>query len=588
MPKWNPLSSSRGDQGELFVGLIVSKMGHLWHPSARREIAVDGDIELFSETHEATSLFLSVQVKTRSGAGERRPLCLQCDPEDIAYWREADRPVLVVLVDPDLDRAWFVCIQEYFSRSAASTNTLYFDPDVDRFDVSMSTYLFELAGSWRRPPRANAPGISSSIVTSRRVLQRFHHVLTQALIDRRRELTVESTPLFLDADIAVVGTLPLQTALTQSVDRLQDDHIYSTMLWRLGYLGQGTLLRPHAVEFTRVLEALATGSRAEMATLLRHDLTRRALAELRIAIHDPDAPVSALMEQLRRIPRETAILIAGLLQASQPLHSISKVLEVDDISHSNTELMGSPLFEDILCSLRRLAPGAGSTNTLTDAFALTILAERVRRYRSEEIESVGYFATQTARIVTVLRDERLQHLFSPDYPTSSHSELAPGPESVLRTSEYLICRSTFRCLRRRESLTILSSDVNDSERLTLDAVEMCAAELAAILGDLKTLHPDPDEWFRLERLPMSGITLVATVEYLKSLASLDAVWLADNALGLRRLCQETKYSDVEEFVINNYTEMITWTQQEFANRIESIAKWRSAYNRFVKRRRGSD
>lgn len=570
----------------MFVGLVVSKMGHLWHPSARREIAIDGDIELFSETQEATSRFLSVQVKTRTGVGEQRPIRLQCDPEDIAYWCKLDRPVLVVLVDPDLDRAWFVCVQEYFSRTPAPTSTIYFDPDIDQFDVSTSTYLFELAGAWQQQRRSNVAGTSSSMVTSRRVLQQFHQALTQALIDRRREMAVESTPLFLDADVVVLGTLPLQTALTQRVDRLRDDSIYSTMLWRLGYLGQGTLLRPHAVEFIQFLERRTTAPRADMTTLLRHDLTRRALAELRIAIHDPDAPVPALMEQLRRIPRATAMLVAALLQASQPLRSISNVLEFDDTSSSVAELVSSPLFDEIRNSLERHA--SYRVNVLVDALALTVLAERIRKYRREEIDSVGYFATQTARVISLLRDERLGFLFSPEDPVSSHDNPVKGPESILRASEYLICRSTFRCLRRRESLTFLSSDANDSERLTLDAIETCAAELTAVLGDLTTLRSDPDEWFRLERLSMSGVTLIATVEYLKSLASLDAVWLADNARGIRRLCQETKYSDVEEFVVNNYTEMIAWTQQEFANRIDSIAKWRSAYGRFLERRRRSD
>lgn len=573
----------------MFVGLVVSKMGHLWHPSTRREIAIDGDIELFSETHEGTSRFLSVQVKTRTGVGERRPIRLQCHPEDIAYWLEADRPVLVVLVDPDLDQAWFVCVQEYFRRTPTLTSTIYFDPDVDRFDISTSTYLLELAGVWRQQPRSNVAGVSSPMGTRRRVLQQFHQALTRALIDLRREQAVESTPLFLDSDIAVVGTLPLQTVLRQSVNRLQDDRIYSTMLWRLGYLGQGTLLRPHAVEFTRALEILTTAPHDDMATFLRHDLTRRALAELRIAIYDPGAPVSALMEQSRRIPRATAMLVAALLQASQPLRSISTVLGVDE-SATELELVHSPLFDEIRHSLERHALDyrVDPRNIFMDAVALTVLAERIRQYRREEIDSVGYFATQTSRVISLLRDERLRHLFSLEDPTRSHGGPEQGAESVLRTSEYLICRSTFRCLRRRESLTFLSSDANDSERLTLDAVETCAAELTAVLGELTTLRSDPDEWFRLERLPISGVTLVATVEYLRSLASLDAVWLADNALGLRRLCQETKYSDVEEFVINNYKEMIAWTQQEFANRIGSLAKWRSGYDRLFERRRCGD
>ena len=165
--------------------------------------------------------------------------------------------------------------------------------------------------------------------------------------------------------------------------RLQDNRIYSTMLWRLGYLGQGTLLRPHAIEFADTLAGLRIAPRDNMAAFLRHDLTRFALAELRIAIHDPEAPFSALMEQLRRIPRATAMLVAALLQESQPLHNISKVLGFDDISLSVPELIGSPLFDEIRRSLERHASPqwVRSKNVFVDAVALTVLAERIRRYR---------------------------------------------------------------------------------------------------------------------------------------------------------------------------------------------------------------
>lgn len=596
MPKWNPESSSRGDQGEMFVGLVVSKMGHLWHPSARREIAIDGAIELISETHQSTSRFLSVQVKTRTGAGDRRPIRLQCDPEDVAYWRQADRPVLVVLVDPGLERAWFICVQEYFSDTPTPSSAIYFDPDVDRFDSSISPYLFEIAGAWQQRPRSFVDEAASSMVTSRRVLQQFHHALTQALIDCRQESKSGPAPLFLDADVALSGALPLQAVITRSMGRLLNDDIYSTMLWRLGYLGRGTLLRPHAVEFAQVLERVSIAPRDDMVTLLRHDLTRRALAELRIAIHDPAAPVAALMEQVRRIPRESAVLVAALLLAPQSLRGISKVLGFhDDASSAIAGLMESPQFAEILDVVNRdaqfLAPrqvGAIAAHRrqalFSDSLALAMLAHRVKQYQRDEIASVGYFATQTARVISLLRDGRLGHLFRLEDSTSSCHDPAQGPESVLRTSEYLICRSTFRCLRRQASLTTLPSESSESERLTIDAVETCASELTSVIGDLATSRSDPDAWLRLERLPVSGVTLVATVEYLKSLASLDAVWLADNALGLRRLCQETRYSDVEEFVVNHYQEMIAWAQNEFADRVEAISKWRSTYNRLVARK----
>ena len=586
MAKHNPASSSTGDQGEALISLLVSKMGHIWQPAARREVAIDGAIELFTEGRESTSRFLSVQVKTRTGAGGRPPIRLHCNPADIVYWRKADRPVLVVLVDPDIDQAWFVCAQEYFSRESIPDNTIHFDPTADRFDVSISDYVFELASARRGPSAPSVDASPASMVTSRHILHHFLRALSLAISDHRHESMAGPTPLFLDADIAVSGTLPLQTSLARSMDHLRDDHVYSMMLWRLGFLGPGTLLAPHSLEFTNVLHRCLTAPRDDMASLLRHSHTIRSLAEMRLAIRDPDAPVATLMEQLRRIPRETAMLVAVLIQASQPIRSIGQVLTLDDGFPEVTDVASTPVFKQILHAMEQHAPlrhrVVSQRAMLADSVALTMLVERIEQYRSEQIPSVGYFATRTSRIISLLQDERLRHFFEPN--PRDHSSLRPGlgSESVFRTSEYLICRSTFTCLRRRESLAAPSSQ--DAASLSLDAVAACADELTGVLNILKATNRDPHEMFRVERLPMEGDTLAATVDYLKSLASLDTIWLADDARGLRDLCRAAKFSDVENFVINNYTKMVAWTQHEFASRTESVEKWRSAYERFVERR----
>lgn len=590
MAKRNPESSSTGDQGEALVDLIVSKMGHIWQPAAGREVAIDGAIELFTENRESTSRFLSVQVKARTGAGGQALIRLRCDPADIAYWRRADRPVLVVLVDPDLERAWFVCAQEYFSRESFADNTVHFDPSADRFDDSISDYLFELASVRREPPAPFVDGSPSTVMTSRHVLHHFHRALSLAISDHQKESIADSTPLFLDADVAVSATLPLQT-LARSMDRLRDDHVYSTMLWRLGYLGPGTLLMPHAVEFDGVLHRCQSTPRDDMATLLRHQQTRDSLAEMRLAIQDPDAPVATLMEQLRRVPRETAMLVAMLIQTSQPIRSIGQVLTLGDDDPRIADIAYSPVCQQIYYAMKQHASlrhnHTSQRAMQADSIALAMLAERVERYRNEQIASVGYFATRTSRIISILRDEQLRHLFVPD-PPRDEPTLGPrtGSESVLRTSEYLICRSTFACLRKRESLTTQTS--RDSASLSLDAVETCADQLTKVLHDLRASNTEPNELFRLERLPMSDVSLAATVDYLKSLASLDTIWLADDARGLRHLCRASHYLDVEEFVIDNYTKMIAWTQQEFASRTASATKWRAAYQKLIEEQKDSE
>ena len=589
MSKRNPESASKGDQGALFVGLLVAQMGHQWHPRAGREVAIDGEIELFSTDRTSTAQFLSVQIKTRTGAAEQRPPRISCARQDVAYWCACDRPVLLVLVDPDAERAWFVCVQEYFGRNSATAHSVYFDLIADRFDVSVSSSLRELSVAWKHKSILEDASASQSVVTNRHALQQFHGALTLAIIDQAREQVVQSTPLFLDADMTLPGALPLQYLLARSVERLSDDRVFSTMLWRLGYLGPGAMLPPHALEFVDGLRHAALATRDQMSTLLRHDLTRRALAEMRIAIHDPEAPVASLMEQVRQLPRATAMHVAVLTQAAQPIRSITEVLSLQQESTPTDDLLKSQLFRDIHDLLERLSGGHSRLlNTFHDAVALALLAQRVERHRHDQVDGVGYFVTGSLRVTALLRDERLQHLFEVNDGLQPAAANHTQHDSVLRTPEYLVCRGTFGSLRRRDDNTVVRSRQTSADRLSLSEIKECASELTEVLGYLARTHPDPKHVFRLERLPINGVTLAAVVAYLQSVASLDTIWMADKAAGLRMLCQKTNYSDVEEFVITNYSRMVRWTRDEFASRVQSLARWREAHARIGARKSGGN
>ena len=315
-----------------------------------------------------------------------------------------------------------------------------------------------------------------------------------------------------------------------------------------------------------------------------------ALARLRIAVNDPEAPVPALMEQIRRVPRETAMLVAALILTSKPLNTITDVLKLASESLPMEEILHSTPFNEILSFLGGSSGRRKPELDFRESLALTLLADRVSQFRSGHLAHAGYFASPSARVVYLLREEKFRELFtvaqasSPELPSFGTER----PETVFRTSEYLICRGTFRCLRRQSDSVIQSAEDGHQDWLTLDSVAACAEELTSILRHLHSDRPDPDGLFRLERVPMGGVTLSATVEYLKSLASLESIWLADSGRALRELCRKARYGDVEEFVITNYEEMIVWTQRELAHQTRSIATWRNAYDRFVARRGTGD
>jgi Domain of unknown function (DUF4365) len=91
-----------GELGETAVKKIVLEMGFLYEQRGRLEAGTDGLIEL-RDPHIGTPLgkLLGVQVKATADGGYVRETEKQFEyllkPEDLAYWRTTNIPVIIVL-----------------------------------------------------------------------------------------------------------------------------------------------------------------------------------------------------------------------------------------------------------------------------------------------------------------------------------------------------------------------------------------------------------------------------------------------------------------------------------------------------------
>ena len=91
-----------GELGETVVKRLVLDMGMLYEHRGRLEAGIDGLIELRDpSTHAPLGKLLGVQVKSTAAGQYPRETSDQFDyllkPEDLAYWRQSNIPVIIVL-----------------------------------------------------------------------------------------------------------------------------------------------------------------------------------------------------------------------------------------------------------------------------------------------------------------------------------------------------------------------------------------------------------------------------------------------------------------------------------------------------------
>lgn len=135
-----------GSQGEAFVKERANGMGFLYTPYGPVEAGIDGLLELRDpETGAASGRLIAVQVKTTGDgdytADDGQSFQYLMNAEDVAYWRESNLPVIVVLVHLGRREAFWKSVD---AGQGSGQRRLHITRASDRFDTTAREALAAL------------------------------------------------------------------------------------------------------------------------------------------------------------------------------------------------------------------------------------------------------------------------------------------------------------------------------------------------------------------------------------------------------------------------------------------------------------
>lgn len=150
MPKKIDKSALIGDAGIALIHQVVNQMGLVWRAKDTFDAGIDGEIELRDQaTGEVSNRRLLVQSKAsdRKFPGENDDsFHYRCTADDLAYWMNADAPVLLVCSHPASGEAWWAHIQGWLADPARrASREVGFNKATQRFVPSAAQQLATLA-----------------------------------------------------------------------------------------------------------------------------------------------------------------------------------------------------------------------------------------------------------------------------------------------------------------------------------------------------------------------------------------------------------------------------------------------------------
>lgn len=116
-----------GQAGINMIERTCLDMQCTWNPTGAVDVGIDGYIEMFDRnTGDALGKHLAVQSKAVSSLANDRgdTFDFSCKPRDIAYWRQGNMPVLLIVSRPSTNEQYWVSVKDYFDdpeRQSSST-----------------------------------------------------------------------------------------------------------------------------------------------------------------------------------------------------------------------------------------------------------------------------------------------------------------------------------------------------------------------------------------------------------------------------------------------------------------------------------
>jgi len=153
-----------GERGAALVDERSHAMGFLFKRYGAPEAGIDGLIELRDPTTgRVGGRLIAVQVKTRENrsytAETEASFEYVCEPEDVAYWQQANLPVIIVLVRLSDNSLYWKLAPSRVPANDLDVRRLRIDKAAERFDARAADAIAQLAvdqaqpGVWLPPSR---------------------------------------------------------------------------------------------------------------------------------------------------------------------------------------------------------------------------------------------------------------------------------------------------------------------------------------------------------------------------------------------------------------------------------------------------
>jgi hypothetical protein len=141
-----------GERGVSLVGRRFLDLGFPWHATnAPLDAGIDAHVEIRDpQTGIVSNTWLAVQVKARTKLEQENALTFEftCTARDLDYWRRGNMPVLLVVVRPGTEQAWWVSVKDYFrDPSRANARKIQFDKQANALTQASTDDLLSVAQS---------------------------------------------------------------------------------------------------------------------------------------------------------------------------------------------------------------------------------------------------------------------------------------------------------------------------------------------------------------------------------------------------------------------------------------------------------
>lgn len=148
--------------GLIYVMKVVNEMECIWRPTPNDDTGFDGEIELAHDGNVSAKI-LKVQVRSDSSYLVNRvgtTFEFVAREADVAYWRESNVPVILVVYDPSKAEGYWKSMKPYLAKNPSSAGVGYrvkFSRTRDKFVKQSFTAL--CGAAFENAAQQFAPGM---------------------------------------------------------------------------------------------------------------------------------------------------------------------------------------------------------------------------------------------------------------------------------------------------------------------------------------------------------------------------------------------------------------------------------------------